>query len=178
MTRHSWFPQVVGRPCNFWGQPSWTSPRSDKVGFGGIVDQTALPDEGKLTGLRGHRYKTRKMPDHAHTQDLTMSDQKKKTDLTPIKGILTQVLRECRGGLQQDPDLLGQIWDRAVGAAIARNAQPAAFKQRLLVVHVSSSVWLQELFFQKSALIERVNAVAGREILEDIRFKIGPLAKP
>ena len=118
------------------------------------------------------------MPDHVHTEDLPMSDQKKKTDLTPIKGILTQVLRECRGGLQQDPDFLGQIWDRAVGAAIARNAQPAAFKQRLLVVHVSSSVWLQELFFQKSALIERVNAAAGREILEDIRFKIGPLTKP
>lgn len=178
MTRHSRSPLDVGRPWHFSGQPSWTSLWSDKVCFGGIDDQTALPDDGKLTGLRGNRYKTRKMPDHAHTQDLTMTDQKKKTDLTPIKGILTQVLRECRGSFQQDPDLLGQIWDRAVGAAIARNAQPAAFKQRLLVVHVSSSVWLQELFFQKSALIERVNAVAGREILEDIRFKIGPLAKP
>ncbi|MGD8243355.1 MAG: DUF721 domain-containing protein [Desulfobacterales bacterium] len=107
-----------------------------------------------------------------------MADPKKKeAGLTPIKGILNQVLRDCRGNIHQDPDLLGQVWDRAVGATIASNAQPAAFKQRLLVVHVSSSVWLQELFFQKSALIERVNAAAGREILEDIRFKIGPLAR-
>lgn len=145
----------------------------------GLPGKLALPGDIKLTGLRGSRYRTRKMPDHIHPEDLTMNDEKNKAaDLTPIKGILTQVLRECRGSFQQDPDLLGQIWDRAVGATIARNAQPAAFKQRLLVVHVSSSVWLQELFFQKSALIERVNAAAGREILEDIRFKIGPLAKP
>jgi predicted nucleic acid-binding Zn ribbon protein len=91
---------------------------------------------------------------------------------------LTDVLRQCRRDLQQDPDLLGQIWNRAVGAAIARNAQPAAFKQRLLIVHVSSSVWLQELHFQKAALIERVNHEAGRIILDDIQFKVGPLAAP
>ena len=108
-----------------------------------------------------------------------MSDPKKKAaELTPIKGILTQVLRECHGRFQQDPDLLWQIWDRAVGASVARNAQPAAFKKRLLIVHVSSSVWLQELFFQKAALIEQVNAAAGSDILEDIQFKIGPVAKP
>ena len=132
-----------------------------------------------MTGLQVNGYRIRKKPDDLYPDDLPMADSKKKVaELTPIKGILTQVLRDCRGNFQQDPDLLGQIWDRAVGATIARNAQPAAFKQRLLVVHVSSSVWLQELFFQKSALIEQVNAAAGREILEDIRFKIGPLARP
>ncbi len=110
---------------------------------------------------------------------MTMTDPKKKTaDLTPIKGILTQVLNECRGSFQQDPDLLWQIWDRAVGATIAGNAQPAAFQKLLLIVHVSSSAWPQELFFQKSVLIARINAAAGREILEDIRFKIGPVTRP
>ena len=108
-----------------------------------------------------------------------MTDPKNKpADLTPIKGILTQVLSECRGSFQQDPELLWQIWDHAVGATIAGNAQPAAFQKRLLIVHVSSSAWLQELFFQKSALIAQVNAAAGRDILEDIRFKIGPVARP
>jgi predicted nucleic acid-binding Zn ribbon protein len=108
-----------------------------------------------------------------------MQDENKKTsNVTPIKGILKVVLRQCRRDLQQDPDFLWQIWDRAVGATIARNAQPAAFKQRLLIVHVSSSVWLQELHFQKAALIERVNQEAGGAVLEDIQFKIGPLGAP
>jgi predicted nucleic acid-binding Zn ribbon protein len=105
-----------------------------------------------------------------------MPDEKNKaSNVTPLKGVLASVLRQCRRDLQQDPDFLWQIWDRAVGATIARNAQPAAFKQRLLIVHVSSSVWLQELHFQKAALIERVNQTAGRMVLEDIQFKIGPL---
>ncbi len=105
-------------------------------------------------------------------------DPKKETAITPIKGILAGVLRQCRSDLQQDPDLLWQVWDRAVGAAIARNAQPAAFRQRLLIVHVSSSVWLQELHFRKAVLIERINREAGSPILEDIQFKVGPLDAP
>ncbi len=103
---------------------------------------------------------------------------KKASGITPIKGILNSVLRQCRRDLQQDPDLLWRVWDRAVGPTIARNARPAAFKQRLLMVHVSSSVWLQELHFQKAALIERLNTEAGVTIVDDIQFKIGPLDAP
>ncbi len=95
--------------------------------------------------------------------------------MTPIEGILNRLLQKYRSELQLDPDQIGPIWDRAVGAAIARNAQPAAFKQRRLIVHVSSSVWLQELHFQKAALIERVNREAGSIVLEEIQFRIGPL---
>ncbi len=108
-----------------------------------------------------------------------MQDESKKAPgVTPIKGILDSVLRQCRSELQQDPDLLWRVWDRAVGSAIARNARPAAFKQRLLIVHVSSSAWLQELHFQKAALIESVNKEAGSTILDDIQFKIGPVDAP
>ncbi len=95
--------------------------------------------------------------------------------MTPIEGILTRMLRQYRSDMHLAPDRIGKIWDRAVGATIARNAQPAAFKQRRLIVHVSSSVWLQELHFQKAALIERVNQEAGRVVLEEIQFRIGPL---
>ena len=109
-----------------------------------------------------------------------MSKASKNNDAaaTPIKRILATVLHQCRRDLKLDPDLWGQIWNRAVDADIARNAQPAAFKQRLLIVHVTSSVWLQELHFQKSALIERVNREAGHRVLDDIQFKVGPLAEP
>jgi predicted nucleic acid-binding Zn ribbon protein len=107
-----------------------------------------------------------------------MDKDKQDTSVTPLKGILTTVLRQCRRDLQLDPDFLMPIWNRAAGAVIARNAQPAAFKQRLLIVHVSSSVWLQELYFQKAALIKRINLEAGQIILDDIHFKVGPLVAP
>ena len=91
---------------------------------------------------------------------------------------MRRVLRQYRHDLQLDPDLIGQIWARAVGATIASNARPAAFKQRRLIVHVTSSVWLQELHFQKTALIERINREAGQSVLDDIQFKVGPLDPP
>ncbi len=105
-------------------------------------------------------------------------DGKNESGITPIKGILTGVLRQCRRELPLDPDRIRPIWDRAVGATIASHARPAAFKQRLLIVHVSNSVWLQELYFQKAALIERINREAGSAVLDDIQFRVGPLDAP
>ncbi|MDJ0854431.1 MAG: DUF721 domain-containing protein [Desulfobacterales bacterium] len=105
-----------------------------------------------------------------------MTDGKDKgAGMTPIEGILTRMLRQYRSELELDPERIGSIWERAVGATIARNAQPAAIKQRRLIVHVSSSVWLQELHFRKAALIESVNREAGQVVLEEIQFRIGPL---
>jgi hypothetical protein len=108
-----------------------------------------------------------------------MTDENKnKPGITPIKGVLATVLRQCRGDLQWDPDNLDRIWKRAVGPQIASNARPAAFKPRLWIVHVSSSVWLQELHYQKAELIDRVNLEAGNHILDDLQFRIGPLEDP
>jgi predicted nucleic acid-binding Zn ribbon protein len=71
--------------------------------------------------------------------------------------------------------LVWEFWDHVVGETWARNAQPAAYKGRLLLVHVSSSTWLQELHFQKADLIQRLNQAAGASVVEDIRFKLGTL---
>ena len=66
-------------------------------------------------------------------------------------------------------------WDQAVGPDIARNAQPAAFKGELLLVHVSNSVWLHQLQFLKADLITRINTACGSQLVARMTFKIGPL---
>lgn len=100
---------------------------------------------------------------------------RKQRECEPVANIIDAVLRSCQGGDGHNARAVWALWDRVVGEVLARNAQPAAFKQRILIVHVSSSAWLQELHFQKSSLIERLNQAAGARIVEDIRFKIGPL---
>ena len=92
-----------------------------------------------------------------------------------IGNILPDVIRTCRK--ESDSTMTGvwDIWDRAVGETIAQNAQPAAFKGKILLVHVSSSVWLHQLQFVKQDLIEKVNDACGRRLVEEIKFKIGPL---
>ena len=99
----------------------------------------------------------------------------KHTACEPIAGILDDLVRSCQGGAGQNARAVWDFWDGVVGERTASHAQPAAFRQRTLVVHVSSSTWLQELHFQKNELIERLNRTAGANIVEDIRFKLGSL---
>jgi len=109
------------------------------------------------------------------SRTLVDSRNRKQTKCEPVANIIDTVLRNCHGGEGQNARIVWTFWDRIVGKDLACNAQPAAFKQRILVVHVSSSAWLQELHFQKKELIRRLNEAAGNRVLDDIRFKIGPL---
>jgi predicted nucleic acid-binding Zn ribbon protein len=94
---------------------------------------------------------------------------------TPIGQVLTSIIDQCRsnsgGGVQH----LRQVWKKAVGSPIADNAMPFAVKGKLLLVHVSSSVWMHQLRFLKTDLLDRLNQASGHHRIEDIKFKIGPL---
>ena len=68
-----------------------------------------------------------------------------------------------------------QIWDDIVGDVIAQNAKPAAFKGPILLVHVASSTWIHQLQFLKREMIEQLNDALGKPLIEDLKFKIGPL---
>ena len=103
------------------------------------------------------------------------SRNRNQTKCEPVADIIDAVLRSIHGGEGQNARIVWTFWDRIVGENLACNAQPAAFKQRVLVVHVSSSVWLQELHFRKKELIQQLNEAAGGRVVDDIRFKIGPL---
>jgi predicted nucleic acid-binding Zn ribbon protein len=102
-----------------------------------------------------------------------VSNRTRKGGFDPLGSLLGQVLGACR----KNPDLalhrVWDIWDEALGARIASNARPTAFKGRLLLVSVSSSAWLQQLRFQKAEMIALVNAALGDARVEDIKFKIG-----
>ncbi len=63
-------------------------------------------------------------------------------------------------------------WEGIVGPAIAANTRPAGLKDRLLLVDVASSVWMQQLQFLKAELIERINAGLPEARIEKVRFKI------
>jgi predicted nucleic acid-binding Zn ribbon protein len=103
--------------------------------------------------------------------------ERKPSSCEPISTIIGKVLQKCQGGEGHNARAVWGFWDRVVGETLARNAQPEAFKHRILLVHVSSSAWLQELHFMKNELIERLNQAAGARVLEDIQFKIGALPK-
>ena len=89
--------------------------------------------------------------------------------------VLQQALKASRIDVDLDAYRLWQQWKDVVGPAIAENTRPEAIKGKLLLVHVSSAPWMQQLQFLKPELIEKLNETIGKEVVGDIRFKIGPM---
>ncbi len=102
------------------------------------------------------------------------ADRKRNQKFTHIGVALRNALSGYRRGPDKELAGIFDLWTDAVGETIAGNAQPAAFKGRMLVVHVNSSAWLHQLRFLKADIIEKVNAALGKPLVDDIRFRIGP----
>ena len=99
--------------------------------------------------------------------------EKKFGGATHIGGILPGLLQLYRPEADQGMLRIWQVWDRLVGEDIARNARPAAFKGSLLLVYVTSSVWLHHLQYSKKEIVKRLNDDFGQPLVSDIKFKIG-----
>jgi predicted nucleic acid-binding Zn ribbon protein len=99
--------------------------------------------------------------------------RKKMDKPAPLGTILQQALKASRIDVDLDACKLWQYWKDIVGPAVAENARPEAIKGKSLLVNVSSAPWMQQLQFLKPELIEKLNDTLGKEIVGDIRFRIG-----
>jgi|SRR5215472_14502980 len=88
----------------------------------------------------------------------------------PVRDALRHVLQRI------DPDRrleVFRVWAAEVGEAVAARAAPAAFRDGVLSVHVSSATWMQELQFVKQEIRDRLNRRLGAEIVRDVYFVAG-----
>ena len=104
-----------------------------------------------------------------------MTTKQDKTKFVHIGSIIDDVLKTYRR--EHDGELIRvwKFWDNIVGDGISKNAKPAAFKGRILLVYVSSSTWVHQLQFLKEEIIVKLNEALGKSLIDDLRFKIGPL---
>jgi hypothetical protein len=104
-----------------------------------------------------------------------MKEDDKRPGFVHIGGVIDGVLKNYRSKPDFELTEVWRLWDDAVGETIAQNARPAAFKGKLLIVHVISSTWLHQLQFLKNDLMAKINAALGKPLIQEIKFKIGPL---
>ncbi len=104
-----------------------------------------------------------------------MKTRKDKTKLVHIGSIIDTVLKTCRRESDGELIQVWHVWDGIVGDVIAKNAKPAAFKGRILLVYVSSSTWIHQLQFLKAEMIGKLNQALGKQLIDDLKFKIGPV---
>ncbi|MFC1886621.1 DUF721 domain-containing protein [Thermodesulfobacteriota bacterium] len=92
-----------------------------------------------------------------------------------IGSVINGLLKTYRH--ESDSELLRiwGLWNDLVGDVIATHARPHAFKGRLLLVYVTNSTWHHQLLFLKKDIIEKINHAYKKEMVTDIKFKIGPI---
>jgi predicted nucleic acid-binding Zn ribbon protein len=93
----------------------------------------------------------------------------------PIGQIIQSLMEFHRKAPLGQLGILAELWETAVGPAIGRNTRPVAIKGGLLLIHVSNSVWMQQLQFMKNDLLISIHRTLGSEWIREIKFKIGKL---
>ena len=102
-------------------------------------------------------------------------NKKKDSKLIHISDILNSALGKYRPAKDMEMTRIWDIWDAAVGRAIAMNAKPDAFKDGHLTVNVSSSAWIHQLKFLEREIILNINKQMDKDLIRQIRFKIGKI---
>ncbi len=99
--------------------------------------------------------------------------RKKQKQLSHIRQVLPELLGNLRGSDDRDLMRLWDIWPEAVGAPVAQNTRPAAFRGKILIVEVNSSVWMHQLQFVKADMKDRINQTLGAHLVDELKFKVG-----
>jgi hypothetical protein len=68
------------------------------------------------------------------------------------------------------------MWRQAAGEALASCSRATQVQRGVLEVIVENSLVMQEIGFQKLALIERMAELLPGENIRDLRCRVGPLS--
>ena len=69
---------------------------------------------------------------------------------------------------------LAEAWQRAAGQLLAQHSRVGLIRQGRLVVTVTHSALVQELTFQKAAILVELRKQLPHENIADLRFRVGP----
>jgi predicted nucleic acid-binding Zn ribbon protein len=69
-----------------------------------------------------------------------------------------------------------EAWATAAGPQLGKFSRPGAIKRGVLEVLVANSTMLQEVTYQKQALVQKLIELLPDEKIKDVKFRVGPIA--
>jgi len=97
----------------------------------------------------------------------------------PLSDILGELFAARGFGRLRALKELEDAWNAAVGEPGCRQTQIGEVRRGVLNVTVAHSTLLEELSaFQKPMLLEALRRDAPATVIHDIRFRVGPIARP
>lgn len=94
----------------------------------------------------------------------------KKSNEILLKDAIEAFLRENNLDTKLNETRLIGAWENVTGKLIARHTLQMYVKNRVLFVKVDAAALREELTYQKSKLVKKLNKVAGIEVIDEIRF--------
>ena len=97
-----------------------------------------------------------------------------KRESLPIGAVMDGVLKKLGLDRRFKESQIADQWKVWVGEPIAKHCQPYRVINKKLIVYVYNSVWLTELTrHYKIWILKKIQTVLGKDIIQDIHFKIG-----
>jgi predicted nucleic acid-binding Zn ribbon protein len=90
-----------------------------------------------------------------------------------VGDILFAALKRRGMAAKLEENAVLKYWPQAVGRQIILQTQPDCLKNGTLFVKTTAPVWVQQLHFMKEDIRRKLNNLAGKETVKDIRFSIG-----
>ncbi|MGH9184065.1 MAG: DciA family protein [Acidimicrobiales bacterium] len=63
-------------------------------------------------------------------------------------------------------------WEELVGGGVAAHARPRSLRDGVLVIAVEQPVWATQLRWASPVLVERVNQVVGRRVVDRVVLRV------
>ena len=101
-----------------------------------------------------------------------------KGTLQPIAPLIAQTLQQAGLGRVTLLGRLVQSWQEIVGPHLAAVTYPENVRSRVLFVTVSEAIWLQQLIFYQSQLLQNIRRVLGDVPIHRLHFVLAVASQP
>src|ERR1044071_4552955 len=91
----------------------------------------------------------------------------------PIADVLSRLLSRRGYARQQAASACVDAWRTAAGDLAAKHTRPGQIRSGVLEILAGNSTLVQELTFQKQALLEKLKQLLPDESIRDLRFRVG-----
>jgi predicted nucleic acid-binding Zn ribbon protein len=107
-------------------------------------------------------------------KDPNKKDPKNKAHLTAAADVLQALLQNSKSQLSEGflRWRLEQQWRDIVGPTIAEQTVPAALEKKVLHIWVRHSAWMQQLWYFRDVIKEKVNTHIGQQAVNQVHFTL------
>ena len=95
----------------------------------------------------------------------------KRQDAQPLTAIIDELLKTQNLDEKLYEVRLLNAWENVLGKSIADYTKEKYIKNKVLHVHVTSSILRNELMMSRQKLMEMLNKSAGKNVINDIFFR-------